>query len=415
MRRALTMFDALCLGVNAVVGSGVYLFPGTLAQRLGPASLVAWLLTGVLCLPLALTFAALGSMEDRTGGSFRYAELAFGKGIAFVVGWSAWVTSVISWAAVADALPSYLAPFAPSLAIEPYGRIVPLVLVLGLAALNVRGVKPSARLLDAFTALKLVPLVLFVVVGLAAVRAAEFRTFAPHGLKALPAMALMTVFAYQGFEVVGVPSGEVREARRVVPRAVLWSLFFPAVLYLFVQLVFVGVGGRASGAPLVDAARTLAGSTGATLLALGGVVSMLGFNAGTALCTPRYLQALAEEGLLPRALANVHPRYATPAVAIVASGAVTAVVAELFDFEHLVDMAALAVLAQYLASSAALVRLGRGRLRLLGVVSVLVSLSFGAQGELTPLAILGGLTLAGVALAALTRFFGRARRLSPDR
>jgi amino acid transporter len=412
------MFDALCLGVNAVVGSGVYLFPGTLAQKLGPASLVAWLLTGILCLPLALTFAALGTMEDRTGGSFRYAELAFGKGIAFVVGWSAWVTSVISWAAVANALPSYLAPFAPALAREPYGRIVPSVLVLGLAGLNVRGVKPSARLLDAFTALKLVPLAFFVLVGLSAVRAAEFRPFVPHGLTALPAMALMTVFAYQGFEVVGVPGGEMREARRVVPRAVLWSLFFPALLYLLVQLVFVGVGGRPTSAPLVDAARTFAGGPGATLLALGGVVSMLGFNAGTALCTPRYLQALADEGLLPRVLAHVHSRYATPAVAIVASGVVTAVIAELFDFEHLVDLAALAVLAQYLASSAALVRLGSGRRRLLGAVSVLVSLSFGAQGELAPIAILGGLTLAGVVLAAGTRFFAgraRARGVNPDR
>jgi amino acid transporter len=412
------MFDALCLGVNAVVGSGVYLFPGTLAHELGPASLVAWLLTGVSCLPLALTFAALGTMEERTGGSFRYAELAFGKGIAFVVGWSAWITSVISWAAVASAVPSYLAPFAPSLAREPYGRIVPCLLVLGLAALNVRGVKPSARLLDAFTALKLVPLLFFVVVGLSAVRAAEFRPFVPHGFHALPAMALMTVFAYQGFEVVGVPSGEVREARRVVPRAVLWSLFFPALLYLLVQLVFVGVGGPASSAPLVDAARTFAGSTGATLLALGGLVSMLGFNAGTALCTPRYLQALADEGLLPRALGNVHPRHATPAVAIIVSGAVTAVLADLFDFARLVDLAALAVLAQYLASSAALMRLRRGPLRLLGAVSVLVSLSFGAQGELAPFAILGALTLAGVALAVGTRVVesrARARRLSLDR
>jgi amino acid transporter len=369
-------------------------------------------------LPLALTFAALGALEERTGGSFRYAELAFGKGIAFVVGWSAWVTSVISWAAVANALPSYLAPFAPSLGREPWGRIVPAVLVTGLAALNVRGVKPGARLMDAFTVLKLVPLIFFVAVGLSAVRAAEFRPFVPHGVGALPALALMTVFAYQGFEVVGVPSGEVEAARRVVPRAVLWSLFFPALLYVLVQAVFVGVGGRSSGAPLVDAARTFAGGTGATLLALGGIVSMLGFNAGTALCTPRYLQALADEGLLPRVLGSVHARYATPAVAIVTSGAVTVAIAELFDFARLVDLAALAVLAQYLASSAALVRLGRGRLRLLGAVSVLVSLSFGAQGELRPFAVLGGLTLAGVAFAAATRFFAlraRARGLSPDR
>jgi amino acid transporter len=412
------MFDVLCLGVNAVVGSGIYLFPGKLAAKLGPASLAAWVLTGALCLPLAATFAVLGSMEERTGGPFRYAELAFGKGIAFVVGWSAWVTSVISWAAVASGLSNYLAPFVAALGREPFGRIVPAVLVSGLVALNVRGVKLGARALDVLTALKLVPLALFAMVGLWAVRAAEFRPFAPHGLQALPAMALMTMFAYQGFEVVGVPSGEVREARRAVPRAVIWSLFFPALLYTLVQIVFIGVGGRATGAPLVDAARAFAGATGATLLGLGGVVSMLGFNAGTALCTPRYLQALADEGLVPSRLGAVHPRYDTPAVAIVTSGAVTLLIAELFDFERLVDLAALAVLGQYVATSAALVKLGSGRARLLGVVSVVVSLAFGAQGELAPWAILGVLTLAGVLVAVSTRFFAaraEARGLNPNR
>jgi amino acid transporter len=412
------MFDALCLGLNAVVGSGVYLFPAKLGEKLGPASIVAWLLTGALCSPLALTFAALGSIEERTGGSFRYAELAFGKGVAFVVGWSAWVTSVVSWATVADALPSYLAPFVPALGREAFGRVVPAVLVALLAALNVRGVKPGARVTDALTAMKLVPLGFFVVAGLTAVRAAEFRPFAPRGLHALPSMALMTMFAYQGFEVVGVPSGEMREARRVVPRAVVASLFFPALLYALVQIVFIGVGGRATGAPLVDAARSFAGPTGATLLGLGGVISMLGFNAGTALCTPRYLQALAEEGLVPSRLGAVHGRYGTPAVAIVASAGVTLIVAELFDFEHLVDLAALAVLGQYLASSAALVRLGRGRARLLGVVSVLVSLAFGIEGELEPWSILAFLTLVGVAIAAGTRWTAAraaARGLNPDR
>jgi amino acid transporter len=404
MRRALSMFDAVCLGVNAVVGSGIYLFPGKLDAELGPAALVAWIATGALCLPVALTYAALGSIEERTGGSFRYAELAFGKGVAFVVGWSAWVTSVVSWAAVADALPSYVAPFVPVLGREPWSRLVPAGIIVALAALNVRGVKPGARVMDALTALKLVPLALFVVLGFSAVRMAEFRPFAPHGLHALPGLALMTMFAYQGFEVVGVPSGEMRDARRVVPRAVVSALFFPVLLYALVQFVFIGVGGRATGAPLIDAARTFAGPAGATLLGLGGVVSMLGYNAGTALCTPRYLQALGEEGLVPSRLAAVHPRFGTPAVAVVTSSAVALVIAEFFDFEQLVDLAALSVVAQYLASSAALVRLGTGRARLLGVVSVLASLAFGIEGEFRAWTILVLLTLAGVLVAVATRF-----------
>jgi amino acid transporter len=145
------------------------------------------------------------------------------------------------------------------------------------------------------------------------------------------------------------------------------------------------------------------GPAGASLLAFGGLVSMLGFNAGTALCTPRYLQALAEERLLPPALARIHARYATPAVAIMLSAAVTVVLTLILDFERLVDLAALAVVLQYLATAAALVRLGAGRTRALGVVAVVVSVLFGAQGRWKEVALLGLLTACGVPLALWTR------------
>jgi APA family basic amino acid/polyamine antiporter len=409
MRRALTTFDAVCLGVNAVVGSGIYLFPGTLAGALGPASIGAWLATGLLCLPLALTFAELGAGEERTGGPFRYAQLAFGNGVAFVVGWLAWVTSLISWAAVASALPSYLAPFWPWLSGTVPAHAVSAGVVLAFAALNVVGVKPGARLMDALTLIKLVPLAVFGLGGLFALRAEAFRPALPHGVGALPGMALMTLFAYQGFEVVGVPGGEVREPRRVVPRAVLVSLLFPALLYALVQVVFVGVGAPAGEAPLVTAAERFLGTPGRALLGLGGLVSMLGYSAGTALCTPRYLQALAEERLVPAGLARAHVRFETPAAAIALSSLVTVALTLLLRFDSLVDLAALAVLGQYLASSAALVRLGRGRSRLLGAASCLVSLAFGFQGELRQLALLALVTLVGVAVALTTR------RFSPDR
>ncbi len=412
-RRALTAFDAWCLGVNAVVGSGIYLFPGKLAQALGPASILAWVATGVCCLPLALAYAALGAREQRTGGSFRYAELAFGRGVGFVVGWSAWVTSVVSWAAVASALPSYLEPFVPGLARGAPAVLESAAVVVGLALVNVRGVRPGARVTDALTLLKLVPLLLFVGIGLMAVEPARFGPFAPQGLGALPSLALITLFAYQGFEVVGIPSGEVVSPARAVPRAVLLSLALPATLYVLIQVVFVGVGGTDSGAPLADAARGFMGPGGATLLALGGLVSMLGFNAGTALCTPRYLQALADERLVPAWLGRIHPRYATPAAAILASAGVTVALLLVLDFERLVDLAALAVLLQYLATSAALVRLGRGWQRLLGGVACVVSLFFGAQGKLNELVILASLTAVGVVVAAATRRLNRSGPIGP--
>lgn len=406
MRRALSAFDVTCIGLNAIVGSGIYLFPGKLAAALGPASTLAWLLTGLLCLPLAFSFAALGALEERTGGPFRYAEVAFGLQPAFVVGWCAWVTSAVSWAAVASGVPSYLGSFVPALGCGAPATLVSAAVIVLLGALNVRGVKLGARVTNALTIGKLVPLLLFVGVGLWLVKPERFVPFAPHGLFAMPALALMTMFAYQGFEVVGVPVGEVRDPRRLVPRAVVAAILLSALLYVLVQVVFVGVGARATAAPLPDAAGLIFGSAGSTLLALGGLISMLGFNAGTALCAPRYLQALAEERLLPPALARTHARFGTPAVAVIATTLVTLLLMLSLDFEGLVDLAVLAVLVQYLATSAALVRLGQSvRLKLLGALSLVVSIGFGLGCEARQFVYFGLLAGSGIVLACLTRFY----------
>jgi len=408
MRRALTAFDLGCIGVNAIVGSGIYLFPGNLSATLGSGSIGAWVLTGLLCLPLALTFAVLGGKEERTGGPVRYAELAFGRGVSFLVGWSAWVTSVVSWAAVASGLPDYLAVFVPAAGRGGADEVFTAGVIVALCALNVVGVKPGARVTVALTIGKLIPLALFVILGLPAVRASEFHAPPASALGALPGMALVTMFAYQGFEVVGVPAGEVRAPRRAVPRAVVASILVATLLYVLVQVVFVGVGGRATSAPLPDAAESFLGPSGAALLGVGGLISMLGFNAGTALSTPRYLQALADEGLVPSLFSRLHARFETPWAAIVVTSLATLGLAVASDFASLVDFAVAAVLCQYFATSAALVRLGEGlRQKLLGVVSLVVSIAFVAKCELRQFVALGAVLAVGAVIALVTRMRAR--------
>src|SRR6185436_6335554 len=188
------------------------------------------------------------------------------------------------------------------------------------------------------------------------------------------------------------------------PKAVMASILIATLLYVLVQLVFVGVGGQSTSAPLPDAARNFLGPDGAALLGAGGLVSMLGFNAGTALSTPRYLQALAEERLVPPVFARFHPRFDTPAAAILATSLVTLVLTFVLDFAKLVDLAVLAVLCQYFATSAALVRLGQGlRKKLLGAVSLVVSVAFGLECEAQQFLVLGGVLALGVVVALATR------------
>jgi amino acid transporter len=216
------------------------------------------------------------------------------------------------------------------------------------------------------------------------------------------------MFAYQGFEVVGVPAGEVKNPRTSIPFAVFWSLILSAVVYALVQLVFVGVGGGGTSAPLAGAARSFLGARGADLLALGGLISIFGFNCGAALCTPRYLSSLAEDKVLPERLARPHPRFETPALSIVVSTGLVLLLTQILDFKSLVDIAVLAVLGQYVATCAALVRLGTSTAqRVLGGIGVAVSIVFGVQATLTQLLATLALLGVGVAVAGVTRLWSR--------
>jgi basic amino acid/polyamine antiporter, APA family len=350
--RLLSVFDVLCLGVNAIVGSGIYAFPGLLAAWLGPASPIAFALCGVLCISIGLCFAEAAGIFERSGGPTLYAHAAFGPSVGYLVGWTCWGAAVLSWAAVAAAIPPYLARFAPVLGTLGLALPASVGITILLGAINFLGVKPGAYTTDFLTVAKLLPLLGLVAVGLPSTSASKFAGLSWENLRALPRATFRVLFAYQGFEVVPVPAGETRDPRRTAPLAVLVSLGGSAALYAAVQTVAYGSPSpiAGSGEALSIVARGLLGRTGDLVVSLGALVSMVGFCAGVALAGPRYLLALAEEGQLPRGLARIHPRFSTPYVSIFFTTAAAAILLLLLDFTSLVDLSVLTVLAQYLAT-----------------------------------------------------------------
>lgn len=406
-RRELTRFDLTCLGVNAVVGSSVFLFPGKLAGLLGSASPAAYALTALLLAPVGLCFAEAASAHDRPGGPSLYAQTEFGPAWGFAVGWLCWVTMVVSWAAVANGASSYL-PLAEG---RPW--VVKLVAVGAIAffgLLNLRGVKMGARISNAFTVAKLVPLALVALAGLKALPAWR-PSPAQAGWTPLGPACFLAYFAYQGFETVPVPAGEARDPGRDVPFAVLAALAGSAALYILVQVAACSVPGIASSSkPLADAAVALYGPWAGRLIAAGATVSMLGYVAGNGLGGPRYLAALAEEGHLPARLAAPHPRWGTPSGAILWSTGVGCAAALALDFGRLVDFSNVVIGGQFLATAAAVwARRRRGeapRWRLPGGALVppaacAATLWLGAQGGWGQLLAAGGVLLLGLLLKRL--------------
>jgi APA family basic amino acid/polyamine antiporter len=423
--RALTRLDLTAIGVNAIVGSSIFLFPGKLAALLGPASIVAFGVTALALAPVALCFAEASSTRDRAGGPSLYAQEAFGPQAGFAIGWLCWVTEIVSWAAVSSGLAVYAAPFFPSLAGPAAGKAVAAVSIAVLAGVNLLGAKPGARVSTTLTAAKLLPLLAIAFVGLplwAGRSAAVMVPFAPHGWNALPRACFLAYFAFQGFEVVPVPAGEAKEPGRDAPFAVLVSLAVAAVLYALVQAAALAAVPALAGSerPLADAGLALFGPLGERLVAAGALISMVGFTAGCALGGPRYLVALGEEGHLPRLLAKGHPRTGAPAAAILLTAATALVASLLLDFDRLIDFGNVVIGAQYLATCAAvLADRRRGRASsfrapggpLIPLAGMVATVWLGAQGGWTQLGGAAACLAAGWAVRAGARGLDKRNRL----
>ncbi|MFC1521997.1 APC family permease [Elusimicrobiota bacterium] len=354
LKRELKFFDILCIGVNAIVGSGIFLFPGILMSHMGPASIFAFFACWVLLVPVAICFSRLASRYETTGGTYLYARDAFGPWIGFAVGWMAWLVLVLSFAAVANAISAYLGHFSGFFSTWFGVKLVAVTVILALGLLNYRGIKLAARTTDFFTVAKLIPLAIFVVVGLFFIRKENLTPFAPHGLSGFGPAVFLAWFAYQGFEGVPVASGEAKSPRKDAPLAVILSLFICMCLYILIQLVVCGVhpGAAGSSKPLAEVGSVFLGPWGASMIAVTAAISTLGFTVGTALITPRYVYALSVDGYLPKMLSKTHKHFGTPYNAILISTIVAAILAVFLDFEKLVDLSNITVGVQYLATCA---------------------------------------------------------------
>jgi basic amino acid/polyamine antiporter, APA family len=424
--RQLSLLDCVALGLNCVIGSGVYLLLAPMAKAAGPASLVGIAACALLCVLVALCFAELAGMYTENGGALVYAEAAFGPAVAYVVGWMGLVSTVLGFAAVAAGFGTALGNFVPALGGAGARAAASVALVLALGVINHRGIKTGARTSDVLSLLKVVPLVVLAVAGAAFVRAdvAQAAFTAPQGqgyLGAVSSAAFLAVFMISGFEYVPIPAGEARSSERSVPRAVLWSLLGATALYLMLQWVALSVlpdlGAREH--PLLDVAERIFGAPGRSAVGFASVVSMAGFCAGTMLVGPLYVEALAERRWLPTWFAARTPQ-GTPGRAVIVLAGVSAALVVLQDYGTLVDVANIAVFAQYLPVCVAVLvlrvrhphaprpfRLPLGPVIPVAATVVSVALLAAAKPRAEEWASSGALLLIGLGAWAATRAFSR--------
>jgi APA family basic amino acid/polyamine antiporter len=316
--RAVGLAGLIAIAVNGVVGSGIFVLPAAVAALTGAASPAAYLLAACLMGLVVLCFAEAGCLFEETGGPYVYARAAYGPFAGFLVGWMFFLSRMAACAAISNAFAAYLGYFWPAAA-RGSGRVATLTIsIAALAAVNVVGVASGSRAVNVLTVAKMLPLLLFVSVGLFAADPGRYRFLALPPLSSLQQASLLLVFAFGGFENASVVTEEVKDPRRHLPVALLTAIGVTAVLYILIQIVAQGTlpDLATDRTPLASAAARFLGPVGAGVITLGAVFSTLGNESGLVLVGPRILYAFARAGQLPAALARIHPNYRTPHVAI---------------------------------------------------------------------------------------------------
>jgi basic amino acid/polyamine antiporter, APA family len=362
----MTLLDCVGLGINGIIGTGIFLLPAKVFAQAGGASWLAWFAIGAVCLLVGLCFCEASGREGKNGGPYLYARDAFGRWVGVGVGWMALAANIFAYGAVARGFGRNLSFLVPVLSQTGPQIALAVVLIIGLAFLNYRGVKPGALVSDFFSGAKLIPIALFILVGLFFVDWHRLSVPPPTGAPtwlALKTGGFAALFACTGFEYVPVPAGETDNPRRNVPLALFGSLFGAIVLYALVQIVFMGTHPDpiAADKPLAEAAAAFAGPWMGRFIGLAAVISSLGYLTAVALVAPRYLSSLAENGELPAVFARTHGRFQTPHVAIWTTAIVICGMAVFADFDRLADLNNAAVFAQYVPTCVAVLVLRRTR------------------------------------------------------
>ncbi len=337
--------------VSSTIGAGIFVIPAAVAKGLGAAAPLAFVCCAVAMVLFVTCFAIAGSRVSLTGGLYAYVEVAFGRYVGFLAGILYFLTALGAVAGVVNVLANSIALVFPVLG-SPILRIVVMFAVYAfLVLINIRGVREGAGAVTVITVAKLLPLLLFIGAGIFFIHGLNLSWSGWPGSKPLGDAVILLIFAFVGIEVALIPSGEVKNPARTVPRSAYLALIVTTIIYILIQLVAQGTLGadlaNHPDAPLAESAAKFLGNVGRTILIAGATISAFGFVTSDILSSPRMIFAFGRDGALPAFFAHVHPRYRSPDVAIITYAVIAFVLSITGTFEQLAILSNVAVLLMY--------------------------------------------------------------------
>ena len=354
--RGISRWDLTAIAINTVIGTGIFLLPARVTGLIGNYSLFAFVACALIVGLIVVCFAEVSSRFQATGGMYLYSREAFGSAVGFEVGWLYWVVRVTTFATNCNALLIYLAFFFPEVTQGFWRYFVVSAVILIISIVNFIGVRESTWMTNIFTIGKLVPLFVFVLVGLFFINGANFTFGETPSPAKFSEAVLVLIYAFVGFEAAAIPAGETKDPQKNVPFALLAALAFCAVLFILIQIVAIGNLAELakSERPLADAAGQFMGNFGAVFIAVGALVSILGNLNGGYLAASRIPFAMSEQKELPQILAKTHEKFKTPYVSIILTSLVIFVFTIQSSFISALTIATITRLLVYAATCAAL-------------------------------------------------------------
>ncbi len=359
--RGIRRWDLVAVAINGIIGAGIFGLPSKVYALIGPYSLIAFFACALVVTLIVLCFAEVGSRFSATGGPYLYAREAFGSVVGFEVGWLVWLARLTAFAANCNLLVEYGGYFLPGITAGWPRATAIIAIVTALTIINVIGVRDAALFSDVFTIGKLIPIVLFIGAGLFAINPQNFYSPTQPALTDFSQSVLLLVYAFTGFEMAMIPTGEVRDPQRNLPFAALTSLGVVATVYILIQVVCIGTLPElaASNRPLADAGGRFMGALGASVITAGAAISIIGNLSVLILAAARLPFAMAENRELPRTFAAIHDRFRTPHMAIISTGALMMVLTLQGTFIRALTISTIARLLSYAATCVGLIVLRR--------------------------------------------------------
>ena len=353
-------WSIVLLGINGIVGTGIFLLPNKAYSIIGSASLGVLLFDAIIAGCIALCFAEAASLFTRNGGPYLYAKHALGDFWAFEVGVLKWIVTVIAWAAMAVGFATALGAAVPALSGDFAKDVISFILIVGLTIVNIFGVNVSKFVNNLITISKLVPLALFIAIGIFFINGANFTPVFPQDTYvdgSFAQAAVLLFFAYTGFEVIAIAAEDMKNPKKNLPRAIIMCMLLVSVLYMAILAVSIGVLGTDlanTKAPVQDAFNVIVGPIGMYIVLIGTLISMGGINFAEAYYAPRVATSMAEDGMLPSALAKRN-HYNAPYVAAIVTAIASVLLAWSGSFTTLAAISAVSRFTQYLPTCLAVI------------------------------------------------------------